>query len=777
LSLGLLSRTSPALLLGILMVAVLLPAPAMAAAEGRPRNYIVMLDTPDAGATIRLSTRAGRQRLRQRAAVTRAATKRLVRQYGVKARHRYTAAASGFSARLTKKQASKLRRDYEVAIVRPARRFRLAAESVPAGVRRVKAAPASSPTPDVDVDVAIVDTGIGPVGGNELNVVGGVNCAADGQPPDSWQDLYHVAHGTHVAGTIGARDGNGVGVVGIAPGARLWSVRVFDAGGWGDESTVLCGLDWVTSTHVPGAAPPGTQPIEVINMSIEGSRISATEECLPGDPDPIHTAVCAAYAAGITIVAAAGNGATDASSVVPAGYDQVITVGAITDLDGTGWGDAADGCEGEREDAYASYSNYGSDVDILAPGTCVQSLRPSDSGDVTRQLTGTSMAAPHVTGAVARYLAGHPGTPPAVMRDLVRAAGRLDWEIRSDPMWSGVADPDDPGRLLDVAALNGPPDLKVWLSIDRFMVGRGSSRRQLRVDVQRGGGYAGATWLGLGGLRKKVGSASFDRPGGYLVGLDGLDARLKLRIKPNGRDGRRQLDVAATGADGPAGSRALELVVDRTGPKVRDISPRILDGNAAMTPAGVAMTLLEWTAQDRLSSVRDSTLQTRTRNGAWRNVKSAADRARVTLKPGRAEVFRVVATDKLGNRSRSPAFSVGMVLRDSDAPGWRQPSAGWKPKRTKGAFGGSLLMGSATAKAVATEFRGDGVALVAPVGPGRGTVQVRIDGRRWQTVDLEHPRSMQRRIVFSRRLPDGQHRLKVRGLQGRPVIDAILFTR
>jgi len=777
LSLGLLSRTSRGVLLGVLVVAVLLPGAALAAPDARPHNYIVMLDTPDAGQTIRLSTRAGRQRMRQRAAIARAATRRLVRQYDVKARHRYTSAVAGFSARLTSKQAATLRRDYEVASVRQARRFRLAAEFVPAGVSRVKAAPASSPTPDADVDVAIIDTGIGPVGGNELNIAGGINCAADGLPPDQWQDLYEVAHGTHVAGTIGARDGNGVGVVGVVPGARLWSVRVFDASGWGDESTVLCGLDWVTSTHVPGAAPPGTQPIEVINMSIEGSRISATEECLPGDPDPIHVAVCAAYAAGITIVAAAGNGATDASGVVPAGYDQVITVGAITDLDGSGWGDASDGCAGEREDAYASYSNYGADVDILAPGTCVTSLRPSDSGDLTKQLTGTSMAAPHVSGAVARYLAGHPGTPPAMMRDLVRAAGRLDWEIRSDPMWSGVAEPDGPGRLLDVAALIGPPMLRVWLSIDRFNVGRGSSRRQVRVDVQRGGGYGGATRLSLGGLRRKVGSASFSRPGSYLVGLDGLGARLRLRIDPEARDGRRQLEVTAIGADGPAGSRALELVVDRTGPKVGDISPRILDRNAAMTAGGAARAVLEWTARDRLSGIRTSLLQVKTGGRAWRAVKSADGKARVTLQAGRADLFRVVATDSLGNASRSKAIPVEMVLRDSDAPEWRRPPVGWKARRTTGAYGGSLLMGTSKAKAVVTEFSGDGVALVAPIGPGRGTLRVRIDGRRWQPVDLDSPRSLQRRIVFSRRLPSGQHRLEVRGLQGRPAIDAVLFTR
>ena len=80
--------------------------------------------------------------------------------------------------------------------------------------------------------------------------------------------------------------------------------------------------------------------------------------------------------AGVTIVAAAGNGATDASAIAPAGYDQVITVGAITDLDGAGWGEAANGCSGEQDDTWASYSNYGTDIDILAPGSCVESLAP-----------------------------------------------------------------------------------------------------------------------------------------------------------------------------------------------------------------------------------------------------------------------------------------------------------------------------------------------------------------------------------------------------------------
>jgi hypothetical protein len=768
-------RTWISLLLCAVALAVLLPATVAAAPRERGRTYIVTLATADAGQTIRVSNRVGRERMRQRAARTRAVTNRLVRDYGVRARHRYTSAISGFSARLTAREAASLTRDTQVAAVRPARRFRLAAEILPPGVRRVKAAPVSSPTPDVDVDVAIIDTGIGPVGGNELNIAGGVNCAADGLAVDQWQDLYEVGHGTHVAGTIGARDGNGVGVVGVAPGARLWAVRVFDQGGWGDESTVLCGLDWVTSTRVPGWAPPGSQPIDVVNMSIEGSRFSYTEECLPGDPDPIHVAICAANAAGITVVAAAGNGATDASSVVPAGYDQVITVGAISDYDGAGWGDASDGCSGEDDDSYAPYSNYGADVDILAPGTCVVSLRRSDSGDVTRRMTGTSMAAPHVTGAVARYLAGHPGTPPAVVRDVVRAAGRMDWVIATDPAWSGVADQDDPHRLLDVDALVGPPALRVWLSVDSFKVGEDSTRRQARVDLQRGGGYGGLTQLSLGGLPRKVGRATFDQPGARLVGLDGLDARLDLRIEGNARDGRRQLSVDAVSAEGLVANRPLELVVDRSGPKIRDLSPRVRDDGVGMAANGAAQVIFRWTAADRLSAIRTSALQRQVGTGPWRTVASGAGSATVSMTPGRRERFRVRSTDSLGNSSLSKPSAVGLTVQDSGSSAWRFASTGWLTKPVKAAFRGSLLVPGAAPKALISEFRGETVAIVAPFGPARGAIRVRIDSEPWQVVSLTGAANQQRRVVFSRRLADGPHVLKIQRASGQVAVDAILI--
>jgi hypothetical protein len=121
-----------------------------------------------------------------------------------------------------------------------------------------------------------------------------------------------------------------------------------------------------------------------------------------------------------------------------------------------------------------------------------------------------------------------------------------------------------------VGALLGPGELRVWLSSEGFRIAADNVQKQVRVDVQRGGGYTGGVRLKVLGLRPKVGSARFDRPGPRLKGLNGLGARLNLRVMGTSRDGLRQLSVTAQGPGGaPAGSGALGLLVDRHGPKSR----------------------------------------------------------------------------------------------------------------------------------------------------------------------------------------------------------------
>ena len=203
---------------------------------------------------------------------------------------------------------------------------------MPTGVARVGGR--TSPTAKidgiderVDVDVAIVDTGID-ASHPDLNVAGGVNCSTADRK--AWGDAQ--GHGTHVAGTVGAKD-NGIGVVGVAPGARLWAVRILDASGEGLLSWYICGLDWIAAQRDPG--DPARPLIEAVNMSVakwgaDDGACGATKcrhpPCgdLPARGQRRHRRRCGGERPGC------------ASMRVPAAYDEVITVSALADMDGRG---------------------------------------------------------------------------------------------------------------------------------------------------------------------------------------------------------------------------------------------------------------------------------------------------------------------------------------------------------------------------------------------------------------------------------------------------------
>ena len=151
-----------------------------------------------------------------------------------------------YTAKLTKQQRAALAADPDVAAVVPDEIIELAAQSMPTGVARIGGRYAPAAAIDgidtrVDADVAIVDTGIDPTH-SDLNVVGGVNCSTSDR--SAWRDVH--GHGTHVAGTIGAKDDD-YGVVGVAPGARLWAVKILDDTGTGLLSWYVCGLDWIAA--------------------------------------------------------------------------------------------------------------------------------------------------------------------------------------------------------------------------------------------------------------------------------------------------------------------------------------------------------------------------------------------------------------------------------------------------------------------------------------------------------------------------------------------------
>jgi subtilisin family serine protease len=348
---------------------------------------------------------------------------------GVTAEHTYRKVFRGYSAALSYQQRRSLRSDAAVVSVEKSRVFSAAASTVFAALN-AKAPPPQeparglrriggllSPTAKIDgvdervnVDVAILDSGIQP-DHPDLNVVGGTNCLKQGKATD-WRD--REGHGTLVGGIVAALD-NGFGRVGVAPGARLWAVRLSSQSespaGNILEDDLICGLEWVVAND-----------IEVANMSLSGPGENINDcESDPAIWDALQTAICAAIANGTTLVAAAGNEGMDASTELPAAYPDVIAVSAFSETDGLpgGLGESAGafGCEEDiADDTFAFFSNFGPVVDLSAPGVCVGStyLHSTYAGGI-----GTSFATPFVSGAAALYLANHPDATPRQVRDVL----------------------------------------------------------------------------------------------------------------------------------------------------------------------------------------------------------------------------------------------------------------------------------------------------------------------------------------------------------------------
>jgi subtilisin family serine protease len=272
-----------------------------------------------------------------------------------------------------------------------------------------------------NVDVAVIDTGID-FEHPDLNVAGRVNCETASCVANNGTDGN--SHGTHVAGTIGALD-NGEGVVGVAPGAKLWAVKVLANSGFGTEAAVIAGVEWATS-HA--------SEIEVANMSL-GCQCTMTK---------LEEAINKSVEAGIVYVVAAGNLNIDAKNFSPAKNSNVITVSAINDYDGKAGGLSSFTCANYgSDDQKSSFSDYGSVVDIAAPGACILSTEPEKKYGYK---SGTSMASPHVAGAAAILAAQqNPNSKADVeaIRTKLVNAGNKGW---TDTSGDGIQEP-----LLDVS--------------------------------------------------------------------------------------------------------------------------------------------------------------------------------------------------------------------------------------------------------------------------------------------------------------------------------------
>lgn len=322
--------------------------------------------------------------------------------HGLGILHIYEHALRGFAATVPAARFAALQSDPRVLYIEQDQVFTTFAQTVPTGINRVDADLNAKAKIDgiderVDADVAIIDTGID-LDHPDLNVYKNVTFVRGTRSGDD-----DHGHGTHVAGTVAALD-NGIGVVGVAPGARLWAVKVLNKNGSGFTSDIIKGVDYVTANAAA---------IEVANMSLGGGNSTALNDAIKNSANK-----------GVVYAVAAGNSATDAVNTSPANSPDVLCVSAIADFNGQCGGGAAATCRSDVDDTFADFSNFGSVVDIAAPGVCILSTW---KGGGYNTISGTSMASPHVAGAAVLYLVGRTkptdGTGAKAVRDAIIQAG------------------------------------------------------------------------------------------------------------------------------------------------------------------------------------------------------------------------------------------------------------------------------------------------------------------------------------------------------------------
>lgn len=324
-------------------------------------------------------------------------------RHGAVPTHVYKHAIKGFAARLSATQRANLEADPQVRFIQPDGIMYVTTDvPIPTGIDRVDAdvnPTANIDTSDdrVDVRVAIIDTGID-LDHGDLDVEGGFDFVSFDGVDTEGDDLH--GHGTHCGGTVAAFDddydfgptGYEKAVMGVAPGAKLWAVRVLDENGAGLVSDIIDGINWITGC-VNGSdtacALTNAPQIKVANMSL-GCECDDTD-CWCDDActgfancnDALRYAIDTLVLAGVTLVTSAGNDSRDVGDedttchVSPSCYDSPIVVAAMTDFDGKR-GSASpcpDNCyyTSNTDDDISSYSNFGAQVDIIAPGTCITS--------------------------------------------------------------------------------------------------------------------------------------------------------------------------------------------------------------------------------------------------------------------------------------------------------------------------------------------------------------------------------------------------------------------
>ena len=368
------------IVLALSLVVSVLPVRALAQPDAQPANATLVHTNQPTGERYIVRLREG------------ADVDGFLKEFKLKPRHQYRHALHGFAMELDATMVERLKREPRILDVEPDGHVVLCSQTpstgfIRMGVSNFPVAHINGQDNRINVDVAVLDTGI-QLDHPDLNVVQGVDITGSGQNGND-----NDGHGTHVAGIIGALD-NDIGVVGVAPGVRLWSVQVFDTNGIGYWSYVIAGMEWILTN---------ADKIEVVNASLSSDG-SATPYAA------IHQAVTNLVNQGIVFVAGAGNGSQDISAtglygnphdIVPAAFPEVMAVSAMNPVSNL----IAYFSDYSSVPHNPSYVNApGAGIDLAEPGVDILSTY-TNSGYAT--LTGTSMSCGFASGLVALYIAAN----------------------------------------------------------------------------------------------------------------------------------------------------------------------------------------------------------------------------------------------------------------------------------------------------------------------------------------------------------------------------------
>ncbi len=554
-------------------------------------------------------------------------------------------------------------------------------------------------------------------------------------------------HGTHVAGTIGAAGSNGEGLVGVN-----WAVTMIPAKfihGDGLTSDAVAALDYITDLKTR-----------------HGLNLVATNNSWTGaeNSTALRDAINRGGDAGILFVAAAGNDGEDIDDEPaypaatecatrfdtgdPRGFDCIISVAAITET-----GDLAD------------FSNYGAtSVDIGAPGQAIASTFPSGQ---YAYMDGTSMAAPHVTGAIALLASCRDVTTPDGLRQSI-----LDHGINT-PSLNGTTVTGDrlnvaevlqdcttggPPRALLIARAGGtdsPASFWAWFSepvtgldASEFSIG-GSSGGWSVAELLESGAPGGPYVLNLTAALPTAGTLTVTLSADAVTGADGT---------------------------GPVVPASVTTLVDRTAPTVTAPVTAIFAGDA-LSGSGIPVRL-SWTGADIGSGVRSYDIQySKNGGGSWLNLDSGltGSSADIYLPSSGSFRFRVRSEDWPGHVSgwgTGPTVSPRLVQESAGSIAY---SGAWKRSKFAQFSGGAVRKSSVGKRSATYSFTGRGVAFVTTLAPSRGVVKIRLDGVLVARINLGASSTAFRQVVWSRLFSSAKpHKVKVTvvGGYGRVDLDA-----